>query len=153
MSKIEKLRESVPFLRTFSDKDMATFLTFIKPVSKPAGYLLYSKGDTPDNFHVIISGEIEIYLDISSSTETRKKVITVLKGGDLVGEMGFALRSEKTFGNRTAHARTTTDVILFEISTQTLEKRTDLNMIIFQNLARVLAMKLVETNKLVTRAK
>jgi CRP-like cAMP-binding protein len=153
MSKIEKLRESVPFLRNFSEKDMATFLTFIKPVSKPAGYLLYSKGDTPDNFHVIISGEIEIYLDISSSTETRKKVITVLKGGDLVGEMGFAMKGERTFGNRTAHARTTTDVILFEISTNTLDQRPELNTIIFQNLSRVLAMKLVETNKLITRVR
>jgi len=153
MSKIDKLRESVPFLRNFSDKDMAMFLTFIKPVSKPAGYLLYSKGDTPDNFHVIISGEIEIYLDISSSTETRKKVITTLKSGDLVGDMGFALRGEKTFGNRTAHARTTTDVILFEISMQTIQQRKDLNTIIYQNLSRVLAMKLVETNKLVTKVK
>lgn len=153
MDKIEKLREAVPFLKTFSDKDMATFLTFIKPVSKPAGYLLYSKGDTPDNFHVIISGEIEIYLDISSTTETKKKVITTLRGGDLVGEMGFALRGEKTFGNRTAHARTTTDVILFEIAIDILEQRPELNTIIFRNLSRVLAMKLVETNKLITRSR
>ena len=151
--KLDKLRDSVPFLKYFTTSELTIFLSTVKPVTRPAGYLLYSRGDIPDCFHVIIKGEIEIYIEISSSTETKKKLITKLEAGDLVGEMGFALRGEQGSGNRTANARTITDVLLFEISEKSISEKPELLAAIYRNLTRALAMKLAETNKLLYQNK
>ncbi|MDH5542496.1 MAG: cyclic nucleotide-binding domain-containing protein [Nitrospinota bacterium] len=153
LDKLEKLRDSVPFLKNFSNSDLNLFLSTVKPVNRPPGYLLYAKGDVPDCFHVIIKGEIEIYIEISSSTETKKKTITKLSAGDLVGEMGFAMRGEKGSGNRTASARTISDVILFEISEKSINDKPELMAAIYRNLTRALALKLAETNKLLYQNK
>lgn len=142
------MRDFVPFLRDFTEPELRTFLSYVKPVRKSAGNFLYFKGDVPDSFHLIISGEVEICVEGRSTTQTKEHVIATLKAGDIVGEMGFALKTgKKHVPHRTASAKAKTNVLLFEISDKIFETTPHMLLVVYKNLCKVLAMKLVESNK------
>jgi CRP-like cAMP-binding protein len=138
---LQKLQQGSEFLEDFTVPELGRFLTLVKPKPYKAGARVFEKGDATTFCYLILVGRVEIYtLDMAG--DSMYKIFAELEIGDIFGEMGLILHR-----TRTASARATTDVVLFEVSDKLFESDQVMRAKVWKNMSKILAKRLEEANK------
>ena len=107
------------------------------------GTTVFAKGDPGSSLFAILEGQVKV---ISYSAEGKYAVFNLLSAGDIFGEIAYILNTNRSA--KVVAASPDTEVVLFsETAINRLQEESD-RMIIWRNLARVLAQKVMITNKL-----
>lgn len=103
---------AIPLFRSFDQEGLSRIADLVQEVEYPKGQGIYNKGDLPDAFYVIDSGQVvEDPAGGAPGQETWPKYFTA---GNFFGR--YALLNDTV---RRANARATTDVKLFRIDAET----------------------------------
>ena len=86
MMELTKGLRQVPFLEPLEDFQLQHLIKRGKRVTLETGEMLFRKGDSGHCMYVILSGQIQIYLE---ANEGRTAVLRVLQPGEFFGEMAL----------------------------------------------------------------
>lgn len=89
-------------------------LPYLERLELPAGKYLIRQGDLPDSMYFIESGQVTAQLEQNEHPPIR---LQTMRGGHVVGEIGFYLRRE-----RTAAVITDEPSVLYRLSLETMQK-------------------------------
>lgn len=98
---VEALR-SVPMFQQMSEADLTTLASAIAVQRLDAGEDLFDEGDEGDAAYVVESGELEVL----KSSGDREILLSVLKPGDVVGEMALMDKAPRMAGVRATQPTT-----------------------------------------------
>ena len=81
LAKIERLYhlKQVPFLSHIPSEDLLSLTDALEAISVDAQHTIFSQGDPPDYFYIIVSGEVDVILN--------DEIINTLGSGDAFGEI------------------------------------------------------------------
>ncbi|TGN09719.1 peptidase domain-containing ABC transporter [Leptospira ilyithenensis] len=99
------------FFSELSPDEVRTFLKTIETVKIDAGEFLFQEGDEGHSAYIIRSGKIHI------RTENPKKLISILKAGDILGEIAIF-----SHGPRLASAISAEDTVVYRVPGESLHK-------------------------------
>jgi SulP family sulfate permease len=127
-------------------RDLAeALIPHMERLALPSETRLLEQGAPSDDLYLVESGELKILLLTRESIELRLRTITA---GAIIGEIGFYLGTP-----RTASVVTTTPVVLYRFTRESLEqlRRNDpiLAVAFTEIMVRLLARRLVEANQTV----
>ena len=123
-----------------SEKGLEAFLKNAIVIHCREGEVLITENDGGKAFGFVRKGMLKVVIG--------NKTVVLLGEGDIFGEIAFILHTKRTA--QVVAASPDTEVVLFsESAINTLEAEAD-RSIIWRNLARVLAQRVVVTNKLLT---
>lgn len=136
IEKVTKLLE-----RKFSTNTTAagTLLSF-----KPGEYLI-QEGDIGTDIYFVKEGSLNVVKKNQTGSDV---VVSTVKGGEMVGEMGFLLKKK-----RTASVVAVTDSLVISIPKEKFEAVLDLQPKWFKVLFETISTRLEETTKLLVDAK
>lgn len=124
------------FTRLFgemSQEDWEKLSQYIEEVDLPSGYYLFRQGDRGDAMYIIVSGRLQVQVEIGQQI----KVVTELGRGEAVGEMAII-----TGENRSASIFSIRDCQLIRISKAGFHKFSNQFPAIGINLAKLLIQRL-----------
>jgi signal transduction histidine kinase len=110
---INEFLKKVPIFQELSDEDLSKLSEVVETASFSAGKELFHEGDEGDKAFIIKSGEVEIVKESSN----REVLLAVRGEGVVIGEM--ALLESRL---RTATVRARSDVVLYTIQKDELDK-------------------------------
>lgn len=104
--------KGIPLFRGLSSSQVHYILMAGSLKRYESGEVLFRKGETSDSMFAVISGELEV-VDVledadAVSHHATKKILNVLKGGDVVGEMGMVRSCQRS---ATVIARAPTELL------------------------------------------
>ena len=105
MTDLAKGLRQVPFFQSLEDFQLQHLIKRGKHVSLESEAVVFRRGDAGNCMYVILSGQIQIYLE---GAEGRTAVLRVLEPGDFFGEMSLL-----DGGARSANARAVSSCELF----------------------------------------
>jgi hypothetical protein len=123
-----------------SEKGLATFLNKAMVVDCREDEVLLMENDGGRTFGFIQKGIVKVVIG--------GKTVVLLSEGDIFGELAFILNTKRTA--QVIAASDETEIVLFSATAiNSLENEAD-KVVIWQNLARVLAQRVVLTNRLLS---
>jgi CRP/FNR family cyclic AMP-dependent transcriptional regulator len=134
-----RLFERHGFFGQLSESDLEAVLSHARFEHHPAGELIFSKGSPGRSMMAVLRGSIKIS---SPSAAGREIVLTVIKAGEIFGEIALLDGGERTAD---ATAITDCDLLIFDQRDLMpfLERRADLCIV----LLRLLCQRLRQTNE------
>lgn len=111
ISSICDLFKKTDYFRNFNDFQLVLLLERGYARTYLANTIVFQEGDTADNFYIILSGSVEVYV------EKTKKVLNTMEAGSFFGELALLLNDK-----RTASIRTLEPTELFMISKKSFER-------------------------------
>ncbi len=122
---MDEFLRSVLLFTNLSDDDLTRLSQMVEEIKISAGTELFVEGSKGDRAYIIKEGQIEVF----KTAGGQKVLLSVLKPGDILGEMSLVEE-----GARTASARARTESLLLEIS------REQFNNLLLTSSAAALAM-------------
>lgn len=90
--------QRVPFLQPLTDRQIEQLIERGTRCTLPAGTAIFSKGDPGSRMYVVLSGQVEIFLQVS---DVETLAVSVLDPGDFFGEMALVDGGPRSAGART----------------------------------------------------
>lgn len=138
-AKAVKILKKMPVLIGLQENEYQTVLAMCSSTVVKKGETLFKQGDDGSSMFILLSGEIDINVKGVGT-------VHVMKAGEILGEIGLV----KSIA-RTAAAVTTRDCVLLELYAEILhevvKKQPRIGYIIMRNVARILADRLDQSNK------
>lgn len=108
------LPQQLELFQGIDDPDLSAQIDDLKILRFPKGFLLFDQGDQDCDVMAILHGEVEI---VGRGTDGEFQRVTVLKEGDLFGELSYFTRQPRSFA-----AVTLGDCAILSIRAQWLQK-------------------------------
>ena len=97
-SEVIELLRSVEIFAMLSDADLERVISVGEMLRLDQGDFLYRAGDSPDSFHVILAGAIEVVRSTPDSPDPTP--VAYLSPGEAIGDMGLFTRTERRSAGR-----------------------------------------------------
>ena len=137
--KFNSLR-NLAFFRSFSDAELWEVLRLSEWLTVEAGQTLMREGDPGGFFCILVSGEAKV--------ARRKRLITLIRGGECFGERAYLAGENKP---RSADVIAASDVRLIKIAIRTLDRASEICRLNFdRSFLRVLVERLTLANSRLT---
>jgi len=134
----EQLRATILF-SDLEHEHVAQIAGAGKVPSMPRGVTLFEQGDEPHECLLVISGSVAV---LQESTDGRESLLSVLREGQLFGELGFLDGYA-----RSAHARTLEDSEILAVPYEELRRLYESNPQALWSAVRLLASRLRATDE------
>lgn len=85
---LHRLREHHQMFGNFSDGELCELLKCCESKTYKDGDVLFREGGTSDDFHIIVSGAVNV--------RKRGKLVDTVTSGECIGEMGAVTSSERS---------------------------------------------------------
>lgn len=129
------LLHDLPFFSLFSDEELLKIIQEGKWLRVPAGQMVISEGEYEDEFYLLVRGKLRVFKN--------KKTLSILKAGDVFGEMGALLHEP-----RSANVMAVEESYLFEYKEHNLKRLPRAIMYPFMKyIFNITAVRLKELNK------
>lgn len=135
----EKLIDKIPIFSSLPESEIANLRGIMKPVSLPAGAVLFREGEPGKRFYVVIQGRLEIIKSLGTHDE---RLLSVNNPGDCIGEMSLL----DPDGRRTASARAVSPVRLLEMTREDFDGLLQRRPAVACEIARSLSLRLRDSN-------
>ncbi len=139
-----KVHRFPDFTSTLSIREEALLAGMESTVLLDKGQVLFQEGDSSDAIYLLLSGQVEVRLNLSPEAVEDTHTIATLQPGELVGDMG--LIDEKP---RSATVVAKTPVILKRYGIKDLKQSSVIYAKISHFIARRLALRLRRTNQVI----
>jgi len=83
---IEKLRERSVIFSVLSDEDANAIIQLGRVVQHPAKHIVFQVGEEGDHLLILLEGRVKVSL---TSPEGKEAILSILKPGDVMGEMAL----------------------------------------------------------------
>jgi GNAT superfamily N-acetyltransferase len=141
--RIARAARHVPLFTGLNDEQRNRLAACGTPGSFRSGEHIFRQGDTSSSMHLILDGQVELFIDQQSAP------VAELSAGQCLGETSL-LHPEKGFRrSATAIAKTGVDTAAFSVTElrELIRRRPDVGVVIFRNLAADVSTKLSETDR------
>ncbi len=141
-----EILKSIPIFKSLTYQELEKLRTLFYERTYKKGEFIFREGQPGAGMFIIIEGEVEIKLERSG------EVLAVLKTGDFFGEIALLLDIPRT---ATAQAKTFSKIYMFfkEDLLKLLQKTPKMGNKILLELSKVIAYRLMETNKYLEKSK
>ena len=141
MDKPELLRNT-PLFEGLDDADLRELAVKLDERAFAAGHVIFEQGDRATSMFIVAEGHVNIYL---AGEDSRRISLKDLARGEYFGEL--SLFDQKP---RSASALATTDVVLLELTPDTLTSYLERRPRAAMSILRTMTQRLRETNTLLT---
>jgi CRP/FNR family transcriptional regulator, cyclic AMP receptor protein len=135
---IEKIKQKVPIFAGMTPECLMRTLAVAEHCPVKAGEVVFHERDLGDSFFVLIAGEVQV----EKARGNQVVELARLAAGDCFGEM--ALVGSHT---RSATVRATRDSMAMRFYRELVDANPDSALVIYRNIARVLATRLDESSE------
>lgn len=139
---IVRLLQSVKMFDGFSQQQARSLLARAVRVDVYSGQYILREGETGREFYVVVSGLFDVSKMLANGEDV---VIATLQPGDTFGEMSFL-----DGRSRAASVVAREAGLLLKFERQPLLKIPDITLLIYENLSKLMAARIRDTNHLVS---
>jgi len=140
----EKLMNKIPIFSSLPESEIANLRGIMKPVSLPAGAVLFREGEPGRRFYVVVQGRLEVIKSVGTQDE---RLLSINNPGDCIGEMSLL----DPDGKRTATVRTLSPVRLLEMTPEDFDGLLHRRPAVACEIARSLSLRLRDSNNATIR--
>lgn len=137
-----RLLGSVPLFEGMDRSSLLALLAISRRSEFNQDEMLFAEGDDGDGMHVIISGSVEVFRKPPGVEPLR---LSMAGPGETVGEMALVERQP-----RTASVRALAPTVTLKLSRSALSSRQEIEVVLYRNIARMLAQRLSRNNDALT---
>lgn len=142
---MENIFQKLRFFNKLSEEEITNIINNSVKCSYKKGDYLFKEGDSSDSFHIICSGEVEVFVNNFGNS-----AIELLRTGEgsVIGEVGFIDGKERTASVRCIEP-TKTLLISIELFDKIIQKNPNLALKMLKEIGSILSERLRWCDKVI----